>query len=319
MKSQPLVTVITSYYNRQEGLKESVLSILSQTYQNFEYIVIDDCSTDSTYEALKSFSDSRLCLIRNERNLGLTRSLINAIAVSNGEYIAVHGAGDISHAKRIQMQVDLFRKDRSLGMVGCKVNNVDFYTKKLEEHPALSPAGEYRFTHGEVMFRRDIYELVGGYYSWCVFGQFSGLKYRFAKCSNLGLVNEFLYKRMYFNEGVSQTSSKVFLQGYYINVSKQLSLISGTDVCEERYLPYVNQKEAVVSALYAAIKTFGFIEMNSNQCSIIRNNSIALYIFSKIFFCFREFSSVNKYIVFGLLALFARKEAMLKIKRDKKL
>ena len=101
-----LVSVIMSNYNTpEEYLRASIESVLNQTYKNFEFIIIDDCSTDSSLGIIKSYNDKRIILIENEVNLGITKSLNRGLAVAKGEYIARMDADDICLPERFEKQV----------------------------------------------------------------------------------------------------------------------------------------------------------------------------------------------------------------------
>lgn len=206
-KFPPLVSVITGYHNRKENLLLSVQSVLDQDYSNFEYIVFDDCSTDGTYELLQGFErDPRLKLIRHEINMGLTKGLIHAIAESKGEYIAIHGAGDISFKERIRKQVSLLENNPHIGVAGCLIEDV--YDGESHLFSPEGKRGIHYFSHGEVMYRRRVYFKAGGYNSLFKYGQFTMLKFEMLKFSDAGFVNEILYKRIHYSNGVTRNRQK---------------------------------------------------------------------------------------------------------------
>lgn len=106
-----LISVIMSNYNTpEEYLREAIESILNQTYSNFEFIIVDDCSTDNSPEIINSYTDSRITVIKNEVNMGITKSLNRALAVSKGEYVARMDADDICFPERFQKQVDFLKR-----------------------------------------------------------------------------------------------------------------------------------------------------------------------------------------------------------------
>ncbi|MDZ7835005.1 MAG: glycosyltransferase family 2 protein [Alkalibacterium sp.] len=113
-----LVSIVTVYYNRENQVKESIESLLNQTYQNIEIIAVDDGSTDNTYKLLSSYKDSRLKVIRHT-NSGFVKSIRKAIEHSNGDIIAVHGSGDISFLNRIEKQVSVLKNNSRIGVVSC--------------------------------------------------------------------------------------------------------------------------------------------------------------------------------------------------------
>lgn len=116
-----LVSVIMATHNTPlEYLKESIESILMQTYANFEFIIIDDASTDEIDQLIKAYNDKRIKLIRNEINLGLTKSLNIGIKFSQGEYIARMDADDISLPNRFELQVEYLKKNPLASVLGTR-------------------------------------------------------------------------------------------------------------------------------------------------------------------------------------------------------
>lgn len=119
MTSSPDVSVIMSVYNVNDNyLKKSIESILNQTYENFEFIIIDDCTNQDNINTINSYKDNRIVLIRNQVNLGLTKSLNKAILVSKGKYIARMDADDISILNRFEKQVNYLEKNQDTIVVG---------------------------------------------------------------------------------------------------------------------------------------------------------------------------------------------------------
>lgn len=106
-----LISVIMSNYNTPlPYLKQSIDSILNQTYSNIELIIIDDGSTDNSLDFIKSYDDSRIKLICNEKNIGLTRSLNKGLEVCTGEYIARMDTDDICYPERFEIQSKYMRE-----------------------------------------------------------------------------------------------------------------------------------------------------------------------------------------------------------------
>ncbi len=86
-EKMPLVSIIMSVYNEERYIQESLDSVLSQTLDNFELIIIDDCSTDKTTEMIEGYHDSRIRLYRNKKNQGLTKNLNNALRYCRGDIL----------------------------------------------------------------------------------------------------------------------------------------------------------------------------------------------------------------------------------------
>ena len=109
--SKPLVSVLMAVYNGEKYLLEAIESILNQTYTNFEFLIINDGSTDSTEEIILSYSDQRIRYIKNEQNLKLIASLNKGLDLAKGKYIARMDADDISLPDRLEKQVNFLERN----------------------------------------------------------------------------------------------------------------------------------------------------------------------------------------------------------------
>ncbi len=102
---KPLVSVIFPIYNSDKFLRESLESLLNQTYQNFEIIAINDGSQDRSRKIILSYKDSRIKYYEHKKNLGLVNTLNEGIKLSRGKYLARMDADDISLPQRFEKQV----------------------------------------------------------------------------------------------------------------------------------------------------------------------------------------------------------------------
>ncbi len=116
-----LITVLMPVYNGGKYLHTAITSILQQTWQNFELIVIDDASTDNSLAVMNSFQDSRIRCITNAKNLGLIRTLNKGVQLAQGKYLARMDQDDIAQPTRLQMQVDYLIQHSSCGIVASYV------------------------------------------------------------------------------------------------------------------------------------------------------------------------------------------------------
>jgi glycosyltransferase involved in cell wall biosynthesis len=121
---QPLVSVVMPLYNTALYVSESIQSILNQTYQNIELIIVNDGSTDNSEEVALSFSDSRIKYYRNEENRKIVYTRNRAIELAQGEYIAFLDSDDISSPERIKLQVDFLENNAKYGFVGSNIQNI---------------------------------------------------------------------------------------------------------------------------------------------------------------------------------------------------
>lgn len=124
-----MISVILSTYNDEKTIFQCIQSILNQTYKNFEFIIIDDCSTDNTKKIIKSFNDSRIVLLENYRNIGRSKSRNNGIMKARGEFIAIMDGDDISVPNRLYIQHKYLKNNPSIDLVASNI--IFFYHNKV--------------------------------------------------------------------------------------------------------------------------------------------------------------------------------------------
>jgi hypothetical protein len=172
VKSVPRASVVMAVYNAGQFVREAVASVLSQTYRDFELIVVDDSSSDDSLSILQSFDDKRMRIIRHQTNQGAASSRNDALAAARGEFVAVMDADDVCMPTRLERQVAFLDANPSVGLVGCGVyDNIDagnevLHTSYLpEDNEAIqrSLLRQWCFLHSSIMFRKTLYEAVGGY------------------------------------------------------------------------------------------------------------------------------------------------------------
>lgn len=120
---KPKVTVLMAEYNtKEEELREAIESILNQTYERFELLIIDDCSNEKSSKIIKSYKDDRIKMFRNQENLGLAKSLNEGIKLASTDYIIRMDTDDIALKNRIEKQVDFALKHPEYSMIAGKAN-----------------------------------------------------------------------------------------------------------------------------------------------------------------------------------------------------
>src|SRR5438105_464155 len=134
--SNPQVSIVMSVYNGQPFLEETVKSILSQTFTDYEFVIIDDSSVDDTWEVLTRYADhdQRLVLRRNERNMGVVLSLNRGLDLAKGKFIVRQDADDISLPQRIEKQVNYLEAHPECGLVGTDLQFVDINGVPLDHN-----------------------------------------------------------------------------------------------------------------------------------------------------------------------------------------
>ena len=114
----PRVTVLMPVYNAALHLREAIDSILSQTFQDFKFLILDDGSTDDSAAIVRSYADPHIEFVRNERNLKLTATLNRGLDLAAGEYVARMDADDISLPERLAKQTAFLDTNPQVGIVG---------------------------------------------------------------------------------------------------------------------------------------------------------------------------------------------------------
>lgn len=120
MRPNPIVTVLMAVYNGEQYLRASIDSILNQTFTDFEFLVINDGSTDKTWQIIQEYAnqDLRIIPINNQKNVGLTRSLNKGLELAQGKYIARMDADDVSLPQRFTKQVMFMESHPTVGVCG---------------------------------------------------------------------------------------------------------------------------------------------------------------------------------------------------------
>ena len=169
MSRQPLVTVLMAVHNDLAYLPEAVDSILGQTLDDFEFLVLDDGSTDGSGEYLAGLNDPRVRLVRNGDNLGLTRSLNRGLDLAEGLFVARMDADDVALPHRLERQVAFLDAHPRVGIVGSSRVLIDPAGGFVAHAPAVEDDIGIRwkcllgnpFAHPAVTFRLDLMDAHG--------------------------------------------------------------------------------------------------------------------------------------------------------------
>jgi glycosyltransferase EpsE len=165
------ISILMAVYNAEKTLDEAVASILAQTYQNWQFIICDDCSTDGTYDKLLQYKEQypdKFVIIKNETNSKLAYSLNHCLQYADGEYIARMDADDISLPERFERQVEYLDAHSDIAVVGTSMirfdENGDFSELLSYQNPdryILKTAVPY--FHATIMMRKEAMDIIGGY------------------------------------------------------------------------------------------------------------------------------------------------------------
>jgi len=214
MQENFLVSVIMSVHNGEKYLQETVLSVLNQTYKNFEFIIINDGSTDRTFEILNKFSDVRIKIISRERR-GLTKSLNYAIGISKGELIARIDADDVFVSNKLAVQVEYLEKNFEVVLCGtwAKFINEEGKEVGVYETPISYQKIKYNillhnsFIHSSVMFRKSIFNRIGGYNEAYRYAQDYELWGRIVPRYQVVNLSQYLLKYRKLNSGITKSKN----------------------------------------------------------------------------------------------------------------
>jgi glycosyltransferase involved in cell wall biosynthesis len=172
MTHHPKVSVIMPVYDAERYLKQSIDSILNQSFGDFEFIIVSEYGTsDESIAIIESYHDPRIRHIRNTRRLGLARSLNVALKEAQGEYVASQDADDVSSQVRLEREVEFLDEHPRIGVVGSWFEAIDENGRVISENrtPVESAVVKWRLlfccpiANSSTMVRRAIYEALEGY------------------------------------------------------------------------------------------------------------------------------------------------------------
>ena len=166
----PTVTVVMGVYNSATSLRRAVASIIAQTYSDWEMIICDDASTDNSYDIACELAqkDSRIKVLRNEKNVGCNIVLNRCIEMARGEYIAIMDSDDISLPHRFEKEVEILDKNPQYAIVGGLARHFnkdgDYMTSTFNERPRpIDFTRGITHSHPTCMIRRKAIMDVGLY------------------------------------------------------------------------------------------------------------------------------------------------------------
>tara|TARA_R110000787_G_scaffold184181_4_gene296051 strand:+ start:1593 stop:2630 length:1038 start_codon:yes stop_codon:yes gene_type:complete len=153
------ISVVMPVFNCQDYIRESVDSILNQTFTKFEFLIIDDCSTDNTVKIIEEYSDPRIKILKNIKNSGISRSLNHGISLAKGKYIARMDGDDVSLPNRFDKQLEFLENNSEVILCGSgfRVIGKNSETYFSEEHEDIKLALLKRncIAHPSVMMRKS--------------------------------------------------------------------------------------------------------------------------------------------------------------------
>lgn len=166
----PKISVVMAVYNEKDYVSDAIESILSQEFHDFEFIIIDDGSNDSTRMIIAKYKDPRIRTYK-QQNRGLPFSIARGVNLAKGKYIARIDGDDIAHKKRFSIQLDYLEKHKDVGMIGsyAYINDLSDGNTYVYKPPIdyksimIHMLRDNPMIHSSLMFRKTAYKKIGGY------------------------------------------------------------------------------------------------------------------------------------------------------------
>lgn len=174
----PLVSIKIASYNHADFIGQTIKSVLDQTYANFELIIVDDCSTDDSLEVIRTFSDPRITLLVNERNIGAAATSLRAKALLKGEYFCSLDSDDYFHPEKLAKQVDFMRTHPETDALATFAQEVDvdgstpadqvatdWFNRDMDFNLPENWLWENHLCHSSVLMKREVHDRLWAYES----------------------------------------------------------------------------------------------------------------------------------------------------------
>ena len=242
MSERPIVTVLMPVYNGQKYIREAIDSILTQTFSNFELLIINDGSTDDSCQIIQSYTDPRIRLVQNETNLKLIETLNKGIKLSRGQYIARMDCDDKSMSERLAKQIAFMETHLDVGILGtgfCIIDSKGKPSRKvvfpLEHHSLCWDLCFYSpICHPSILIRKNVLLQVGGYDPEKLHVEDYDLWYRLSKKTKLANLPDIL---LYLRKHELNISSKNFL--LHTENSKKINQRIISEILDEDVDPHI--------------------------------------------------------------------------------
>lgn len=268
----PALTVLMPVYNAAKHLREATESILNQSFSNFEFLIIDDASTDDSVDIIRSYNDPRIRLVINEQNLGISATLNKGIEMSCTELIARMDSDDISYADRLQKQLYYFQNYPDTVLLSTSVRMIAADDSPIEDIQVTHNYNCYNLNficaqfHPTIMYKRSVILSYGGY--TVRYSEDFDLWWRLMAGNNrIGHIDEILvdYRRsekslstVVRKKEYNETSHELLLRNvrYYAGQDYQLTYYEA-ECLQHQYEPLLQRKS--VGEIVTCLKKLKFI------------------------------------------------------------
>lgn len=217
------ISVLMPVYNCQKYLKTSIESILCQTFRDFEFIIVDDGSTDGSWKIIEGYKqkDTRVITLRNKYNIGMSGTLNKGLSIAKGKYIIRMDADDWSYPDRFRIQYEYMKTHPKVGVSGGSIEVCDRNLKVVNKRKYPLSDKEARkiifcyspFAHSATIWNTEMMRKIGGYNENIPLSQDCELYFKIGKSAKFGNIKETLLKLR--TRGDSSSVSKDTLQERY--------------------------------------------------------------------------------------------------------
>jgi glycosyltransferase involved in cell wall biosynthesis len=200
--TNPQLSVVMPVYNALPFLDQSIRSILEQTMTDFEFVILDDASTDGSTESLREWSgrDKRIRLHESTKRLGLSGSSNAVVSRARAPIVARMDADDIAHPDRLRRQWNIIEGRPDVAVIGTLCNGIDASGREVRPRDRwrlVRRSAYVPFPHGSAMFRREVFDEVGGYDEAAASGEDQDLFLRMASRGRVVTLPDILYSYRY--------------------------------------------------------------------------------------------------------------------------
>ncbi|PKV62785.1 glycosyltransferase family 2 protein [Pontibacter ramchanderi] len=277
----PLVTVLMPVYNSEKYLATAINSILNQTLHDFEFLIIDDGSTDKSIEIVKQYDDSRIRFYENTDNLGITNTLNRGIELASTQYIARMDADDISYPERLKLQFEYLKENPACALVSSHVEVISENSLLVHEERYNAKYFYYNLIffsgicHPSVMYRKHAVQNVKGYTA--AYAEDFELFWQLSRKYEMHNINQVLLKYRLSEQSLHQKTKKLeYEQAHLEQMMRNIRYYTSNDYTiptsylecyRNNYTPLLN--DFTLSNLISCIEELDFI----TRCVIKKESS----------------------------------------------
>ena len=196
------ISVLMTSYNASNFIKDSIISIMRQSYKNWELVIVDDCSNDNSVKIIKRFKEKRIKLFTLNKHIGRTKALNYGLKRVRGKYIAILDADDVAINSRLKKQINFLKKNKTFSLVGSWVEHIDRKNKSLKLVKISIDQKKIKelmissniFAHSSIMFNKNLIKSIGNYPTKYIYMQDYAFILKAMKKHSITIMPEYLTK-----------------------------------------------------------------------------------------------------------------------------